>query len=381
MLGPFATDMYLPAFPAMSRELAVSASTIQLTLTTFFVGVSLGQLLFGPLSDRVGRKPPLIVGSAICLVASVVCAWAPTVEILLGARFVQGFTGAAGMVIARAIVADLHVGAAAARMFSLLMMLGSVAPVIAPLAGGLLAGPIGWRGILWVLAAFTLLSLLAVLLVIPETHAPAAPGGRRPHGIPPRAGMGTLARRKAFMAHALIPTFSFAVLMGYIAASPFIFQTIMGLGVLSSGILFAVNSAALFVGNGINARFVGRYGQHRLLRVGLVLLTAAAALLALVVVVDLPVWFVEIPLLLITSCVGLLFGNAAALALGHASDGRGSGSALMGALQFGAGAAVAPLVGLMGPSSLTPLAIVAVVGVAICWGLYRIGVRIGPAHS
>ena len=145
-VAPFSTDLYLPGFPQMVADLRTSPTNVQLTLTACLLGLAIGPLVFGPLSDRIGRVRPLLAGAAICVLASLAAALAPTIEVLIAARFVQGFTGAAGMVIGRAIVSDLATGRAAARAFSLLMLVGGLAPVAAPLAGGFIVGPLGWRG-------------------------------------------------------------------------------------------------------------------------------------------------------------------------------------------------------------------------------------------
>src|SRR4051812_9707387 len=173
MLGavaPVAPVLSLRGFPAMAEELGVSASAVQLTLTTFLVGLALGQLVMGPLSDRYGRRPPLIVSTAVCVLAGAVCAAAPNIAVLSGARLVQGFAGAGGMVIGRAVITDLVTGRAAARAFTLMVTVGGVAPVLAPLVGGLLSGPVGWRGMLWTVAGLCVVMFVGVLLVLRETH-------------------------------------------------------------------------------------------------------------------------------------------------------------------------------------------------------------------
>ena len=169
-VAPFATDLYLAAFPTMVSDLHTTATAVQLTLTAFLLGLALGQLIFGPLSDRYGRVRPLVVGAGVCVAASAATVFAPSIDVLIGARLFQGIAGAAGMVIGRAIIADLASGKAAARAFSLMMIVGGVAPVVAPLAGGFLVAPIGWRGALAVILALSTLMLLAVLLVVRETH-------------------------------------------------------------------------------------------------------------------------------------------------------------------------------------------------------------------
>ena len=174
-VAPVATDLYLPAFPEMTAELQASATAVQLTLTAFLLGLTFGQLMFGPLSDRLGRRRPLIVGALLCVVASVVAATAPNIGILIAARFAQGFTGAAGMVIGRAVISDLTGGKTAGRAFSLMMIVGGVAPVIAPFAGGLLVDSLGWRGILWVVCAIAVAMLISIVAVVRESHPRSAP--------------------------------------------------------------------------------------------------------------------------------------------------------------------------------------------------------------
>ena len=195
-LAPVATDLYLPGFPELGADFGAEASAVQLTLTSFLVGLAFGQLVMGPLSDRRGRRGPLIVSASVCVAAGVVCALAPTLPVLVLARLVQGFAGAGGMVIGRAIIADVVTGRAAARAFTLMITVGGVAPVLAPLVGGLLADPIGWRGMLWTVVVLCAAMLVGVLLVIPETH----PGGGTATGRRVRAG-----RRPDRPAHPGVP--------------------------------------------------------------------------------------------------------------------------------------------------------------------------------
>lgn len=381
MIAPFATDMYLPAFPELGDDLAVSPSIVQLTLTVFLIGLALGQLLFGPLSDRFGRKPPLLVGALVCTAASVGAALAPTTELLLGARFVQGLTGAAGVVIARAIVADVFHGPRAASVYSLLGVIVGIAPVVAPLFGGMLAEPLGWRGLLWVLAGLTA-AMLAAAIALPETA---------PRDRPSRAGAGTIhapeplassrvqkvsARavllRRRFLGHALIVMFAFMALMAYISASPFVFQGLMGLDERGSGLLFALNSVALMASSTVNARVVPHRGPRSMLRLGLSLLTVAVATLGGLVLVGAPAATLGIPLFALVGSMGLIFGNAVALAIEQARSVAGTASAVIGFGQFVGGAAVAPVVGLRPDAVATLLVMVAGVAVAFAWVAYAV---------
>jgi DHA1 family bicyclomycin/chloramphenicol resistance-like MFS transporter len=227
-LAPFATDLYLPAFPVMTGDLDTSATAVQLTLTSFLIGIALGQLVFGPLSDRFGRFWPLIIGALVCVAASAVAALAPTVAVLIIARFVQGLAGAAGMVIGRAIISDLAVGAAAARAFSLMMIVGGVAPVIAPIVGSLLVDDFGWRGILWVVGGIAVVMLVAAASVVRESHTTerrhAARLHHQTHGSPLSA-----LKSRTYVGNTLTFGFAFAVMMAYISASPFVYQVMIGL--------------------------------------------------------------------------------------------------------------------------------------------------------
>ena len=376
MLSPFATDMYLPAFPELTADLSTTPSSVQLTLTTFLVGLAFGQLTFGPLSDRWGRKPPLILGAIVCTLASVGAALAPTIEMLLALRFVQGLSGAAGVVIARAIVADVYKGAQAARAYSLLGVVVGIAPVAAPVIGGLLAAPIGWRGLLWVLTGMTAAVLVAAL-ALTETHprsarVAAAQAHRQGPGLRRPVALVLLANRR-FVAHALVAASAFAVLMGYIGASPFVFQELMGLDERGSGLLFGLNSVALILMSLLNARLVGRHDTRHLLAAGLALLSSAVALLAVLVLVGAPPAWLSVPLFILVGSVGLIFGNTVALAMRATGPTAGSGSALIGFAQFVAGATAAPLVGLRPDAVAEALVVVTSTGVLAAWIAFALG--------
>ncbi|ROQ40079.1 DHA1 family bicyclomycin/chloramphenicol resistance-like MFS transporter [Frondihabitans sp. PhB188] len=364
-LAPFGTDLYLSAFPIMTRELDTTATAVQLSLTAFLVGIAVGQLLFGPLSDRVGRFRPLLIGALVCVAASAVAALAPTVGILIAARFVQGLTGAAGMVIGRAIISDLATGKAAAKAFSLMMIVGGVAPVVAPLVGSLLVSSIGWRGILWVVFGIVGASCVAVALVVRESHTPDRRRAARESTAP--AGWGAL-RSREFLGYTLAFAFAFAVMMAYISASPFVYQVMIGLSAPAYGALFGMNAVGLVAMSAVAAKLAATRPERSLVRVGLLLILAAAVAILVLVVTGAPVALLPIPLFVAVTSLGLVLGNATALALGAVPRAAGTGSAVLGALQFGLAALVSPLVGLGGEHTALPLAIVmtssAVVAVA-----------------
>jgi DHA1 family bicyclomycin/chloramphenicol resistance-like MFS transporter len=358
-VAPFATDLYLPAFPTMVGDLHTSATAVQLTLTAFLLGLAAGQLLFGPLSDRFGRVRPMLVGAAVCVVASATTVFAPTIEVLIGARFAQGVAGAAGMVIGRAIIADLASGKAAARAFSLMMIVGGVAPVIAPLAGGFLVGPIGWRGALAVILGLSTLMLLAVVLVVRETHTEH----RRTQLRESRATLGSPLRDllgRAYLGHAVAFCGAFATMMAYISASPFIYQSMMGLSAGQYGAMFGVNALALLSMSALSARLIARVEVRRVAAVGMASIATATVVLLALALSPAPAGWLALPLLVIVGSMGLIFGNTTALALGAAPRAAGMASAVLGALQFGVAAAVSPLVSIAGEDTAVPAAIVMV---------------------
>ncbi|MBD7994679.1 multidrug effflux MFS transporter [Arthrobacter sp. Sa2CUA1] len=351
--GPFTTDLYLPSFPEIARELGASASGVQLTLTAFLIGMAAGQLAFGPLSDRYGRFRPLLLGSGAFVLASVVCAIAPNLEVLIAARFVQGLCAAAGPVIARAVASDLTSGAAAARTFSLLMTIGGVAPVLAPVLGGILTGVWGWRGVLWTLAGIAALMFACAAAVVRET----LPVGKRSQG-PAFAGLGRVLRQGRFAGYVLLFASSFGVLMGYISASPFVYQSLMGLSPEVYGLMFGLNAAGMVGAGFIAARLARRVPARRMVVWAVAVLTGAAAAMLILVLTGVPPLLLVIPLFCAVCSLGFIMGNTTALALAEAAGATGSGSAVLGGAQFLMGAAVSPLTGLAGENSALPLALV-----------------------
>ncbi len=356
-VAPFATDLYLPAFPAMVADLHTSPTRVQLTLTAFLFGLAAGQLLFGPLSDRVGRVRPLLIGAGVCVAASVVTVVAPTIDILIAARFAQGFAGAAGMVIGRAIISDLATGKAAARAFSLMMIVGGVAPVLAPLAGGFLVEPLGWRGALAVILALSGLMLLAVLAVVRETHTEH----RRAEFRANRAGAGSPLRdllRRNFIGNTTAFCFAFAAMMAYISASPFIYQTMIGLSAGQYGAMFGVNALGLLGVSALSARLTARFDVRRLAAAGLAVIWVSSFAVLAIAASALAAGWLALPLLTAVAGMGLVFGNTTALALSAAPRAAGTASAASGAGQFLLAAAVSPLVSIAGETTAVPAGIV-----------------------
>jgi len=371
-VAPFATDLYLSAFPTMTADLGTTATSVQLTLTAFLTGIALGQLVFGPLSDRFGRMTPLVVGSLLCLAASAATALAPTVEALVAARFAQGITGAAGMVIGRAIISDLAVGAAAARAFSLMMLVGGIAPVVAPVLGSVLVDPLGWRGVLWVVFAIVAAMFVGVVAVVRETHTAERRAKMRADRVGSPSALRALGSR-VYLGNALAFAFAFATMMAYISASPFVYQVMIGFSEVQYGIAFGANAIGLAAVSAVSARLVATRPVRKLAGTGLALCLAAVMVIVVIVVSGAPVWLLVFPLWVAVASLGLVFGNATALALSGVAGVAGSASAVLGALQFGLGALVSPLVGIGGEHTAAPLAAVMLVAVSIACVAFLFG--------
>jgi MFS transporter, DHA1 family, multidrug resistance protein len=356
-IGPLSIDMYLPAFPEIARELNTSASSVQLTLTACVAGLALGQLVLGPLSDRFGRRIPVIAALLTYAVASLLCALATSVGALIALRFVQGLAGAGGIVISRAVVRDLHSGARAVRLFSSLMLVTGLAPILAPLVGGQLLAISSWEGIFISLSILSALIAILTALGLRETLPPER---RVPSGLRRTVQtMGMLLRDRSFLGHALAGGLTFGALFAYISGSPFVLQGIYGLSPQVYSLAFAMNGLGLVAASQVNARIVERLGPTRLLRRALASVVASAcALLVVVSIGDLPVWAVLVPMFAIVSSIPFVLPNSTALALADHAAVAGTASALLGLIQFMVGALAAPLVGVAGPDTAVPMAVI-----------------------
>lgn len=359
-IGPFATDTYLPALPLIVSEFEVSASTAQLTLTAFMVALAVGQLVIGPLSDRVGRRGLLILGSVGTALAGVVCALAPSIWVLLAGRLAQGFFGAAGIVVSKAVVVDAGRGPGVAKAFATLMAMQSLAPVVAPLVGGAVVPFGGWRGVFWLLTALSAVTAAGVIMAVPETLRPEA---RRTGGIVSTlADMRAVTTHGPFIARVCVFVFSFGVLFSYISASPFIYQDMVGLSPSAYAVAFTVNALGIFTANLVGGRLVGRFTPEQLMGAGVVGMVTAIAYLVVVVILSpagtLGLAPVTVGFILLTLSIGLVFPNAASLSMQATRGHSGSGSAVLGAGQFTLAALVAPLTGLAGPHSAVPMLVV-----------------------
>ncbi|WP_136612195.1 multidrug effflux MFS transporter [Sinomonas albida] len=374
--APLSTDLYLPGFPHVQQDFAASASGVQLTLTGFLVGMAFGQLGFGALSDRHGRIVPLLCGNVLALGSSMMAAVAPSIEVLIAARLVQGLGGAAGVVIARAIIVDLTRGTETARTMSLMMTVGGIAPILAPSIGAFLQGPIGWRGTMWTLAVLFALMMTAVALVFRETRPAASRDGASVLG-----GLAQVVRVPRYLLFAALFATTFAVMMTYISASSFVYQNVMGFSPVGYGLAFGVNAAGLISSGYISSRLARTVGSLRTVRTAVPVLLACCVLVLVVALLPVPRWLLAAPIWCAVSTVGFIMGNSSALALDAVRHVSGSGSAGLGFAQFVFGAVVSPLSGIGGADTAVPMAVLMTVAAAVAALLLVVAARRGRAAS
>lgn len=354
--GPLAIDFYLPAFPALARAFATDVEHVQLSLASYFVGIALGQLVYGPLADRYGRRTPLLAGVALFALGSLACALAPSLEWLIAARFVQALGGCAGMVVARAVVRDLCDPLQSARVFSQMMLVMGLAPILAPLAGGLLLATLGWQSIFIALLLFGGACLLAVQRWLPET----LPAG--PHNAPLRGALGQYLRlfgEREFIGYCLSGGFAMAAMFAYISGSPFVFIELYGVPAHHYGWLFGANALGFILMAQLNAWLVQRISPARLLpRMMALFLLCVLTLAVLAWMRPAQLWPLLLPLFGGMATLGCILPNASACAMAGQGRNAGSASALMGCMQFSIAAAAASLVGALHNGSALPMALV-----------------------
>ncbi|TYP88055.1 multidrug effflux MFS transporter [Blastococcus xanthinilyticus] len=372
-LGPLTIDMYLPALPRITSDLLTTSATVQLTLTGTLIGLALGQLVLGPLSDAYGRRGPLLAGTALHVVASLLVLVAPTIAALGALRVLQGVGAASGAVIALAVVRDLYDGRAAATMLSRLFLVLGAAPVLAPTIGGEVLRFTSWRGVFVLLAAYGLLLLVVGWATLPETLPPER---RRSSGV--RGTLRTyrwLLRDRTYVGLVLVAGLTMAGLFSYVSGSSFVYQGQFGLDEQQFGLLFGAGAFWLIAATQLNPVLLRRWSPQQLLVAGTVAgALAGAALVVLagtrtggLVAVTGALWAV------LFAC-GLALPNAPALALSRHGNAAGSAAALLGAIQFGVGAVVSPVVGLLGNDAVA-IGLVVVTALVLAIGVLVVVVR------
>lgn len=360
-IGPFAIDMYLPALPSIGQSLGVSMSAVQASLMAFFISLGIGQIIYGPISDMVGRKPPLYFGLGLFAVCSVGCAMAPDIETLIVLRFLQGLGASAGMVIPRAVVRDLHTGNDAARLMSLLMLVFSVSPILAPLSGSLLIEVWGWRSVFWAVTVAAVLALILMATSQPETR----PREQRVDSSVRSAlsGYVFLLRDPHFHGLVFIGAFGISSFFAYLANSSFILIDHYGLTPRQYSIAFAANAASFIGVSQFTGRLSARFGLVPVVKVAV---TAYALVMTALLIVNLAgIERLDVMLVMLFvgfGFLGLVIPTTTVLALEEHGTIAGTASALMGTLQFVTGAAVMAVTGLFVDGTARPM----VAGIAAC---------------
>lgn len=372
-LGPFTIDLYLPAFPQIEADLAVSTAVIQLTLTATTLGFAFGQLLVGPWSDAVGRRLPLILATGLHVIASLGVALAPDITWLMVFRVLQGFGAAAGGVVAMATVRDLFGGYPLVRMLSRLSLVNGLAPIAAPVIGSQLLLVMPWRGLFVVLAAYGVIIVIAASVLIIETLPPERRSGTSSSGM--RSRYRRLFADRVFVGVAIIGGMSFAGLFAYLSASPFLFQDVYGLDPQGYGLLFAMNSIGVVAGVQISSRLAKRIPPAWILSGSTIVLLVSSVAIIVLDLAGAGFWGTVVPLWFFITACGFGFPMVQALALANHGSEAGTAASLLGAVNFGLAGLLSPVVGLYGISSAVPMGAVmaatSVVSIVCLWVIVR----------
>jgi DHA1 family bicyclomycin/chloramphenicol resistance-like MFS transporter len=371
-LAPAGMDIYLPGLPHLTDDLGASPSTAQLTVSAYLVGLLVGQLVAGPLSDVFGRRRPLLAGLIGFTVVSLACSAAPDIYVLIALRFLQGTSGGVGMSVGRAVVRDVYEGPAAARFFSRLMLLTGLGPIVAPLVGAQVLRFASWRAVFLVLVGLGACLTVLAVRSLPETLAAE---NRRTGGLRDTfSTFGVLLHDREFLALALLVGFGGAAFLAYIAGSSFALQDVYGASPQLFGLLFAINGAVFVTAAQVNARLVTTRPLERLLVLGVAILSAAAlGFLAIVLLPGVGPFVANLPLTLLVCSAPFIQANAMALALTEYPRAAGAAASLLGVFQFGLGAVVAPLVGIGSRANASAMAamLLACTGAAVVTLAYR----------
>lgn len=371
--GPLSLDMYLPALPMLETDLQTTTSMAQMSLTACLVGLSVGQLFAGPLSDVQGRRKPLLIGLIFYSLASFLCAVAPSIWTFLLLRLVQGMAGSAGIVIARATVRDLYSGTELTKFFALLMLINGIAPIAAPIVGGQLLQVTSWHGVFIALGLIGVVMFFTVMFGLPET-LPARMRSKGGLGNTLKTFSG-LVKDRTFMGYALSQGLVTAAMFAYISGSPFVLQEIFGVSPQLFSVIFAVNGLGIIIASQITGKLAGKVKETKLFVTGISIATIGGITLLTMILLDAGLFAVLVPLFFVVSSVGIVGATGFSLAMANQSKAAGSASALQGLISFIGGGIVAPLVGIGGSSTAVPMGVVMAVATVLSTLCYLFMIR------
>ena len=373
LLGPFTIDTYLPAFPTIVEDFHTNASLVQVSLTTCLLGLALGQLIIGPMSDVQGRRKPLIIFLGLYLVSSLICAIAPNIYLLIVSRFIQGFAAAGGLVISRAVVRDLFSGRELTKFFASLMLIGNLGPIVAPIIGGAILSFASWKVVFLVLSGIGIILTITVSFKLEET----LPQEKRvPSNIKQVvSNFGSLLKDREFAGYAFTQGFTTAGIFAYVSGISFVYQNIYGVSPQVFSLLFGINGIGLIIGTQIVGR-LSRFSEKTFLKSGLVLSISASFLLVIAIIVHAPLIAVAIPIFLFVMSISIIGTSSFSLAMETKGHLAGSASALLGLLPFLLGSLSAPLVGIGGEHTALPMGVIIFVSSLLAFLSYYLLVRI-----
>ncbi|MGG1368118.1 Bcr/CflA family multidrug efflux MFS transporter [Priestia megaterium] len=355
LLGPFTIDTYLPSFPTIVKDFHTTASLVQISLTACLLGLGAGQLFIGPLSDVKGRRKPLLLFLCLYLLASLTCSFSPNIYFFIVARFVQGFSAAGGLVVSRAIVRDLFSGKELTKFFTLIVLVGNLGPIVAPIVGGAILSFTKWNGVFIVLACIGAILIFMVSLKLPETLPPEK---RVPSNLPKlMSNFGSLFKEREFMGYAFTQGFTTAGIFAYVSGIPFVYQNIYHVSPQQFSLLFGVNGLGLIIGSQLVGRLADYISERKFLKVGLGISIAAGAILLIALLLNAPLIAVAIPIFFFVSSISIIGTTSFALAIESQGHIAGSASALLGLLPFVLGSLSAPLVGIAGSYTGVPMGV------------------------
>lgn len=373
-IAPFSIDMYLPGFPAIAQDLNTSIENVSYSLSSFFIGVCIGQVLCGPLLDRYGRKPPLYIGMLVFIAASIGCVFASSVEMLIGLRFLQALGGCVGMVAPRAIIRDLFPVEESAKVFSYMILILGVSPIIAPTAGSYMVTHFGWHSIFVMLTILGVLLVIAVFAGLPESKQPDPNYSLKPATI--LASFKIVLKEPQFFTYAVTGSMAAAGLFAYLAGSPYVFMKLFGTTEQQYGGIFALIAARLITSSQLNNQLLKKYSSQQIVKITLTIQALAGIILFVATAMGVLNLYGTIALIFVfLSCQGFNFPNSSALSMAPFTNHAGSASALLGAIQMGLGALASALVGMFTPHNAMPLTGVMATCVVTAWLLLMVSVR------